>query len=255
MKKNYSKKPANGFSASSIKKRQEMDRQRHTVHTFAVLGIANVFHEEMQMIEPDCLDFVQSARGAQEEWGTDAFSANCQFIDHLQKGDWLKAHQIAEQNYSTGELHALYEDIQRYLMVVAEESGFDFATPVEMWSARTGRTYEDPNGGVLSAYQAGVEAMDLGMRTKFSALFAAEESFSKFVEDNSPWELVDCGMLMTPDYEVEGGYRDAVFALNGEETAFRVYANPARVELGEGCPAELCVLAGVWEANQTEVSQ
>lgn len=243
---NYSKKNTNkGFGAQAQEALKRQNTELHQLHILVNIGIAQVFNEEMQMVEPDCLQFVQNANKRD-------FDGNCRFFDMLCQGEALEANMYAGENYSTDELHFLYEELESYLMTIAEVSGFDFDTPAEMWSARTGRTYENPRGGIMSAHNAGLEAMNADLRRKNNDLFDAEEALSQAIEKQTPWQLVDCGMMLSPDsgFVAVGGFRDAVFALNDDvpEVALRVYSNPRRVESDDIIPPSIASVISEWEA-------
>lgn len=233
--KNYKKQFAKrGFGKESLERQERQREQQRAGLAMAVVGLVSTFDPDIRMVEPDCLEFVQSAQDR-------AFDANCDLMDHLRYGRFIEFVNAA-RHYSLEELHLLFQELEHYFAVI--RAGGDL---LEAWGDVTPYSVTSQREALVFCQQAGLEAYHSNLKVTYAALFDAEASLSKAVEEATDWELVDCGMYLNADGTPVGEHRDAVFAKGDVEVALRVFPSPRRVECDEVVPAEIQSVIAEWE--------
>jgi hypothetical protein len=225
-KKQFAKR---GFGKESLKQRE----QQQAGLTMAIVGLVSTFYPDITSVEPDCLEFVQSAQDR-------SFNANCDLMDLLRYGRFIEFVNAAK-HYSLEELYLLFQELEHYFAVI--RAGGDL---LEAWGDVTPYSVTSQREALVFCRQAGLEAYHSNLKVVHADRFEAESSLSKAVMDATDWELIDCGMMLEEDGTPANEYRDAVFAKGNTEVALRVFHSPRHVECDEDIPEEIQAVITQW---------
>lgn len=237
----YSKKTttaAKGFGTKNTKSKRD-EAEAHAYCYFAAVGISSLFHDQMQVIENDCLEWVQSTNNRD-------FVNNDRFFDLLKAGKFLEANQHASR-YSPKQLADLWQEIERWVVLV--RNGAVTKDPevfMDTWGDVSPETVTCSQDAVKLSYRAGIAAFDRNMHEVYAERFQAQDELVTLVEDSTDWQIVDCGQLMNADGTAATDFRDVVFARGEQEVPLRMFHSPRRVESDLDIPSEIQSAAAVW---------